>query len=335
MKILIVQTSFLGDTILSTPVIKEVRNLYSGAEIWMMTTPLSSQLVENDPDLKGVITYDKRGTESGFKGLFRMAKKLKGMNFDIVYSLHKSYRTSALLFLSKIPKRIGFSVAKLGFLYHATHDRDPKDHDVVRNLSILSGDTDIRKIENTEMRLYPDKSENIDNKLTSRLEKLGKYAVLVPGSAWETKMWHFSEFKEAAQYLVEKGFKVVLLGAASDKKISEKVAYNDDLVDLSGKTSIKEAVYIVSKSILVVCNDSMSLHMASALKIPNLAIFCATVPEMGYGPWANKAIVVEKDIECRPCSRHGQRKCPLSTDECMHGLIKDAKHAIDGLLRES
>ncbi|MCJ7773738.1 MAG: hypothetical protein MUP22_11475, partial [Desulfobacterales bacterium] len=75
MKILLVQTSFLGDTILSTPVIAGLKKIYPDAKIWMMTTPLSSQLVIRDPLLEGVITFDKRGTDAGFRGLLNMRHK--------------------------------------------------------------------------------------------------------------------------------------------------------------------------------------------------------------------------------------------------------------------
>ena len=334
MKILIVQTSFLGDTVLSTPVIKEVRNLYPDSEIWMMTTPLSSQLVESNPALAGVIPFDKRGSESGFKGLFRMAKKLKLMNFDIVYSLHKSYRTSVLLFMAGIPKRVGFKVAKLSFLYHETYGRDQKEHDVLRNLSILKGEINIKKIETPKMELYPPERDAINPDLLSKLDTLGNYAVLVPGSAWETKMWDSSEFKEAAKHLIEKGLNVILLGAQSDEKACEKVAYTSNILDLSGKTSIREAIYIVSCAKMIVCNDSMSLHMASALKIPTVVLFCSTIPAFGFGPWENRAIIVEKDVNCRPCGTHGKRACPLGTNECMNGLIDDVIDAIDELSSE-
>lgn len=335
MKILIVQTSFLGDTILSTPVIKEVKNLYPDSEIWMMTTPLSSQLVERNPDVNGVITYDKRGSESGFKGLFRMAAKLRAMDFDMVYSLHKSYRTSALLFLSRIKRRVSFTVSKLGFLYHERYNRDPKDHDVLRNLSILSGEMDIRKIENPEMKLFPLKSSEIDQKLVEDLDNLSEYAVLVPGSAWETKMWDSSEFRQAAEHILSKGLNIVLLGSKEDKGVCSKVAFTEKILDLSGKTSIEEAIYVVSRAKLIVCNDSMSLHMGSALRVPTVVAFCATVPEQGFGPWMNRSIIIEKKLKCRPCGRHGARKCPLGTDECMSGLFPKTKDAIDKLLDEN
>ena len=105
MKILIVQTSFLGDTILSTPVISGLKKLHPDAELWMMTTPLSTSLIKRDPLLTGAITDDKKSSNSGAIGLLRMRKMIKSMNFRKVYSLHRSYRTSILLALTGIPER--------------------------------------------------------------------------------------------------------------------------------------------------------------------------------------------------------------------------------------
>lgn len=332
MKILIVQTSFLGDTILSTPVIAGINHLYPDAELWMMTTPLSSSLVRRDPLLAGVIPYDKRGAHSGFRGLFHMAATLREMKFDRVYSLHRSYRTSALLFLSGIPVRIGFSQAKLTFLYHSVLDRNPSDHDVIRNLSILSDETDVDGC-NQDMRLFaPDRNELSDT-IKDILPEPGTYAVLVPGSAWETKMWHHDGFRDTAKFLKENGIDVILLGSPQDTETNKKVADGVDVLDLAGKTSISDAQYIVRNSKLVVCNDSMSLHMASAFKIPTVAVFCATSPSLGFGPWKNKAIVAQKELNCRPCSRHGERTCPNGTEACMKDLpASDVINAIRSLL---
>lgn len=91
---------------------------------------------------------------------------------------------------------------------------------------------------------------------------------------------------------------------------------------------------VMQKARLVVCNDSMSLHMASALKVPTVAIFCATSPTFGYGPWQNQAIVVERrDLACKPCRPHGSRRCPNGTEACMRGLAADEViSAVDRLL---
>jgi heptosyltransferase-2 len=160
----------------------------------------------------------------------------------------------------------------------------------------------------------------LDNDINRTLPQPGDYVVLVPGSVWKTKMWHWKGYREVAQFLLKLGFVVVLLGAPSDEKVNAMVAQGLDVLNFAGKTSIADAMYVINNARLVVCNDSMSLHIASAFKVPNVAIFCATSPQFGFRPWKNRAIVVEKDLACRPCSRHGGKRCPTGTEACMKEL---------------
>jgi len=334
MKILLVQTSFLGDTILSTPVISGIKKVYPEAELWMMTTPISAELVIRDPLLTGVLTDDKKDKNLGFAGILRMKRRIQSIAFDRVYSLHRSPRTSLLLWLCRIPVRIGFSDAKLSFLYHKTRIRNRKDHDVIRNLSLLSGDVSIESLE-PKLRLFPPEKRGLNENISKILPDTGSYVVLVPGSAWKTKMWQWEGYHEVAKYMLRRGISVVLLGAKSDEPVNAKVAQGINIINLAGKTGIKEAMYIIKNSRLVVCNDSMTLHLASAFKIPNVAIFCATSPKFGFSPWQNNAITVEKkDLSCKPCQRHGGEKCPTGTEACMkelshHEVIRAAEKLLD------
>ncbi len=324
MKILLVQTSWLGDTILSTPVISGIKIINPDAELWMMTTPLASALIERDPLLAGVLTYDKRNKDSGLSGFFRMVGRIRQLKFDVVYSLHKSYRTALLLRLCGIPVRIGFTEAKLCFLYHHTRRRNSKDHAVVRNLSLLSGEISPGALDK-KLRLFPPEKSEVSQEVHNVLSRIDRYAVLVPGSAWKTKMWPWQGYQEVAKYLLEKSFQVVLLGAPSEKPVSEKVAQGLDVINLAGRTNISDAMHVIHNAGLVVCNDSMALHLASAFKVPNVAIFCSTSPAFGFGPWQNNAIVVERgDLDCKPCAPHGGQKCPTGTDACMLGLAPES-----------
>ena len=321
MKILLVQTSYLGDTILSTPVIRGIRDLYPEANLWMMTTPLSASLVRRDPLLTGVIPFDKRGVNSGVQGLFRMSKTIRRHHFDRCYSLHRSARTALLLSLSRIPIRIGFDNARLNFFYHRTRNRNPARHDVIRNLSLLSGEMPVSGL-STDLRLFPPDKKELSGKLQIQLPAPGSYAILVPGSAWETKRWDWRGYREVARFLRNQGLEVVLIGAPSERSVAEKVARGLDVLNFAGMTTVDDALYLTRHAKLMVCNDSMALHMASAFKVPTAAVFCATTPEFGFGPWKNpKATVVEKTgLSCKPCGRHGGKFCPAGTDSCMRDL---------------
>ncbi|PID78261.1 MAG: hypothetical protein CSA18_02395 [Deltaproteobacteria bacterium] len=314
MNILIVQTGFLGDIILSTPVISALKQIYPDSRLFFLTTPAGRQLIDNDTLLEKVLVYDKRGADKGISGIFKISKKLKKYNFQKVYSLHKSYRTSIMLFLSGINERTGFKKAKFSFLYHKKQSRNPLDHDAVRNLSILGSESDISAF-NQELRLFPPDIDEIGEDLKKIKEE--KYIFMSPGSAWKTKRWHEKGYNETAKYFENSGYKIVISGSVDEMEICKRVCSGTCSLNLSGKINLKELKFVVKNALLCICNDSMALHMASALKTPCAAIFCSTIPEFGYGPWKNKSIVVEKKLSCRPCGRHGHNKCPEKTEECM------------------
>ena len=320
MKILLVQTSFLGDTILSTPLIAALKKLHPEAELWMMTTPLAATLVKRDPLLAGVIPFAKRGSERGLKGLLRQAQQLRKLNFDIVYSLHRSARTSLLLSLSRIPERVGFKNAKLGFLYNKIRPRPRDLHDVLRNLALLDEGSKKADLPD-QLRLFAPEKRELTPTLQALLPTPGSYVLMAPGSAWETKRWSAAGYHKVAEHLIKKGFQVVLLGSDEEVGVCQEVAGNLEVTNLAGRGDLDTALYLTSHARLMICNDSMALHMASACKIPTVAIFCATVPQFGFGPWQNRAVIVEKkDLDCRPCARHGSRQCPNQTRACMDKL---------------
>jgi len=121
---------------------------------------------------------------------------------------------------------------------------------------------------------------------------------------------------------------VALLGGPDDRELTDSILSPSEIsdslasiLDLVGKLSLQESAGLIREAELVVCNDSAPLHMASAAGVPTVAIFCATTPEMGFGPWRNPHRVVEvKGLECRPCGRHGGNSCPLGTSDCIKGI---------------
>jgi heptosyltransferase-2 len=320
MKILIIQTSFLGDTILSTPVISGVRQLYPKAELWMMTTPLAADLISRDPLLAGVIPYDKRRRDSGIMGLLRMAAKIRAMKFDRVYALQRSLRTTILCRLAGIPFRVGFRKARLSFLFNRVEHRNPAEHDVIRNLSILRSEIAPEACEG-ELRLFAPESKDVPRDTREVCERLPRYVALFPGSAWFTKRWHAEGYRIVADQFLKQDYGVVVLGGPDETEVCAKVSAGLSVDNLSGRVGIQETMYLVKHASLVVCNDSMAMHMAAAFKVPNVAIYCATSPAFGFSPWRNRAQVVEKsDLGCKPCSRHGSERCPIGTESCMRDL---------------
>jgi len=316
-KILLLQTSFLGDAILSSPVISALKVLHPAAEIYLMATPHACQLFASDPRLSGIIPFDKNRTERGLLSLLRKSRELRKLNFDRAYVLQRSLRSACLIWLSKIPYRVGFKNSKLNWVYQRRESRQGFEHEVQRNLAILASEK-LPESFYPEIQLYAPGAENISEPFRE-LTANGGYVVLVPGSAWRTKMWDSANYRELANQLLQEGLQVVLLGSPEESWVGEKVSRGLCLTNLIGKTGLGEMLSIIKAAALVVCNDSMALHLCSAFKVPNIAIFCSSVPEFGFGPWLNPNghVMQLSGLECKPCGRHGFASCPTGTRKCM------------------
>lgn len=316
MNILLVQTAFLGDVVLSTPVIEGLSFLYPSAKIFTLTTPIAEKLLRYNPKIFKTLVYDKH-KNSGILGFFKQAKILRQYNFDIVYSLQRSYRTSLLLFFTGIKKRIGFKKSKLSFLYTDIVSFDKLKHDAIRNLSILSLDADIKNL-NSSLKLYLPSKEVLGKIFVDSIDSVGDYVLLAPGSVWKTKRWSKEQYRALTERLLKDGQKVVITGSLGEKNICDEISDGLNVNNLVGKVSIEQTMYIASKAKAIVCNDSMMLHLSSAFKRPVVVIFCATSPSFGFGPWNNdNAVIVENDeLKCKPCRRHGSKRCPNGTDAC-------------------
>lgn len=324
MRILLVPKSYLGDTVLSTPMIAAAKRIYPKAQVWLLTNPHAAQIVERDPLLSGIVCYDKRGSDRGPIGFLRTVCKLRALGFEKAYSVHRSHRTAALLRFSGIATRTGFTNTNLRHFYNHTRFFDPHVHEVERNLNLLAEDVDTETPER-ELRLFAPQRNALDNEVAAVLPQRGTYAVLVPGSNWRTKMWHFHGYRDLAQHLTNRGIRVVLDGAPSHRSVNSEIGKNMGVTNLTGKSSVADAMTIIKDARLVVCNDSAALHMASAFKVPTVAIFCATSPDGGFSPWRNpNAVVVQnKDLPCRPCGRHGGDRCPERTNACCSTITSE------------
>ncbi len=326
MKILLVQLAFLGDVVLSTPLISGLKQIYPDSELWVLTTPQAAALLERDPLIQGVLCFDKRGKNSGLRGLKAYARELANHKFDAAYSLHRSLRTSSLLLLAGIERRVGFQESRASWMYTVRVPRADYRHfhDVLRNLSLLSIHRALPEFD-SRLRIFPVPVEKSSERVQELLRRHVAPIAVFPGSSWYTKQWYWENFRDCIYELRKQNHSIFLLGAESDRKICEEIAqsFKDDpgVQQLAGHLSLDETMTLVSQSKLVISNDSMAVHLASALAIPNVVIYCATSPAFGFTPWHNKAMIVEReDLDCKPCSRHGSMSCPTGTQACFRKL---------------
>ncbi len=317
-KIAVIHTAFIGDIVLSTPFIKKIKENNPDSEIYYVTTPAGKAVLNNNPYIKEIITYDKRGVHKGIKGFIEIKNKLKGIGIDKAYIPHRYLRSSALAFFSGIKERIGYSNSGGKFFLTNKIEYLKGFHEVERLFNLVEGENP----KNDKIELFPSEKEikNIDD-LWKKMEiKDEKIVVIAPGSKWFTKMWPIEYFNELIKKLsTEKCVKVIIIGGKDEERL--EIGSYENVENLIGKTSLLELKEIFRRSDIVVTNDSSPIHIASATDIFIVAIFGATVREFGFYPWSKNSIIIEKkDLKCRPCGIHGGKSCPEKHFKCMRDI---------------
>ncbi len=322
-KILVVQTSFLGDIVLTTPLLSELKRHFPGAEVAVLCTPQAKSLLEGHPDIDEIIPYEKKRNGTKWLRLWRKAEELQSHGFTMALSPHKSLTSGLLLFLARIPYRVGFRQSAAWFFYHKRVNRDSTRHDVERNLSLLQAfGIGLEKCRPQLRVEVGARSQKIVETLFSSLGIKEDNLIfgINPGSVWATKRWTAEGYAALMKRLKERyPCQILLFGGAADHALLEAIQKLSGNVgiNLVGRIDLGELPSALDWCDLFITNDSGPMHVAVARGVPVVAIFCATTPSLGFYPYSVKAVIVEKDLACRPCTSHGGLRCPLGTEACM------------------
>ena len=335
--VLVLQTSFLGDTVLTLPLLSEIKRRFPSTRLTVLCSPAGKDLLEGYPGVDALIVDDKKGADKGFIGLWRKAEVLRERAFTMALTPHKSLRSALLLYLARIPYRVGFRQSKGWFLFNRRVNRQSERHDVERNLSILEAfEIKTQECQRTlQLPVNPIHQGSVNRLLSSLGVNREKMIVGVnPGSVWPTKRWAPEGFARLIQ-LIENNYdcEVLLFGGREDATVASRIyeLSGRSATILVGKISLQELPAALSVCRVLVTNDSGPMHIAVARNVPVVAIFCATVPELGFYPYAANSIVLEKGLSCRPCASHGGRRCPLGTEDCIR-LIRP-EHVFEAVKR--
>lgn len=320
--ILFVQTAFLGDLVLSVPVLKNCRRLYPAAKLHLVCRKgLGKFLLElNLVDF--VYEVEKNNSKS-----YQLAKNtLKAIQFDLLLSPHESFRTMLFCRSISAKRKISYKKWYQYFAYTDLISRPMQYPEALRQIYLLTPVSE--DIQNKFMRL--DKNIDWQQMTAARIpdwasQTLASHSIknediicLAPGSVWKTKMWPKEYYAKVAEFYISKGYQVILIGAQNEKPVCDWIESQVPKVNnMAGKTQLMELFTLFSKSKLLISNDSGPMHIASLLSLPTIAIFGPTVLSLGYRPWQNNAKVEEISLGCRPCGKHGHDVCPIGTHDCM------------------
>ncbi|MFH0948847.1 MAG: glycosyltransferase family 9 protein [Elusimicrobiota bacterium] len=367
MKLLIIQTAFLGDVVLTIPLIQAAKK-YLKAQISVVCIPSTKNILEGHPSIDELIVFDKKKSEKSFFSLLKFAKKLKEKKFDVAIIPHPSFKSGLISFLVAIPKRIGFSNSAGSFFFTDKVFFDPEKYQLERYLDLLkrlachcevvppwridsrlglspkcvigehSGTTISYGVsfprkresnlfsievkgEKTEIHIEKEDEKFADDILSPKTNKI--IFGINPGSVWATKRWLAEKYAELSDRIVkELGGQIVIFGGPDDIETAGIVEnrMTEKAINISGKTTLKQLVVLIKRCCVFVTNDSGPMHIAASFDIPVVAIFGPTVRKLGFFPYSKNAIVIEKDLSCRPCGKHGPNKCPKKHFDCMNGI---------------
>ncbi len=335
---LVVQTSFLGDVVLTTPLIAE---LAKRGAVDVLTTWPGAEILANNPAIRNILVYDKRDGDRGLSGFLRVAGRLRHTGlygspptsgdrarspeniYTAAYLAQGSVRSALLALAAGVRHRIGFDTASGKALYTEQVGYDPGRHHAERLWWLSMSDcADPPLPEQIRPRVYPGEEERrVVNQLLGDAGIAGPYVALAPGSAWGTKRWPF--YPELAA-LVAGQFPVVIVGSNGDVEIAEAILAQLEPgrgVNAAGRLSLLASAEIIGRAAALVSNDSAPQHLASAMGTPTVTLFGPTVPDFGFGPLAPRSATVGvTNLVCRPCGRHGPMRCPLGHWRCMREL---------------
>jgi len=325
---LVIQTSFLGDVVLTTPLLNE---LARRGPVHVVATPAGAPLLARNPDVSGVTIYDKRGTARGVGGLANVAAELsaarlraanEGAPDAIAYLAQGSVRSAALARLAGFRTRVGFTTSAGRWLYtRRVAYRDDRHH-AERLWSLSAESNAIPTREQLRPRLFPGGAEReaVDRLLDGAGSGVQPLVALAPGSVWATKRWPY--YADLARLLAGTT-RIAVIGSKDDSPLATAIAATagDTVIDATGKLSLLGSAELIRRCAVLVTNDSAPQHLASAMGIPTITVFGPTVPEFGFGPLASRSDTVGvAGLDCRPCDRHGPVKCPLGHWRCMRDL---------------
>jgi heptosyltransferase II len=322
-KILIVQTAFPGDVVLTFPLVQVLRMEYPSAQIDMIVIPQTANLTSGHPAISNIIIYDKKGKESGYSGFISKVNQLKAVQYDVAFLPHRSFRSALLATLSKIPIRIGFDKSKAKILYSKKIHYNKVAHEIDRNISLIEG-IDLKPVHKELPHLYPsfhDKKKIGLFLSENNIQHANSLIGIAPGSVWMTKRWLEERYIELTERLSAKGYHVLLIGGQQDAELCKRIQSavpSKHIYNSAGKFSLLQSAELISRCSLIVTNDSAPYHLALAMRTRAVAIFGPTTPDYGFGPYDEIQSVVETSgLSCKPCSIHGGNKCPTGTFDCM------------------
>lgn len=348
------QTAFIGDLLLSIPLILELRRRDSENEFHLVCRKGYGGFFRRLGIVDQVFEIDK---SKGGESYRHLRKQLRIHSYERVWCPHESIRSALAIRSIQSPQKIGFSHWWNAWIFDQRVRRPMNKPEALRQLSLLGAldkgfSQEIEKWQElnnpTEMnfwrpthvqkipqwasmnlmrsgilssRVHHELEQELQQQM-ARLELDGRgYVMMAPGSIWPTKRWSSSRYVEVAESLIAQGFEVVLTGSADERDLCATIQKDvPQAKNGAGQSDLWGSFALLKGAQMFIGNDSGASHLATCAGRPVVAQFGPTTLALGYRPWSDQVRVVQHDLPCRPCGKHGSRRCPLGTHACMNQI---------------
>lgn len=319
-KFLIIQTAFIGDVILATPIIEKLHKFYPDSQIDFLLRKGNENLLRNHPYVSNLLIWNKK--ENKLKNMFRIIKKIRSKKYDYVINLQRFASTGIITSLSNGKIKVGFNKNPFSFTFTRKfkHEIGNGKHEVERNIELIEEITDNSTF---KPKLYP---SGEDFQIVSEY-KMRPYICIAPTSVWYTKQFPAEKWVDLI-HKIDSKYHIYLVGGPDDKESCNQIisqSEKSNISNLCGKLSFLQTSALMSNATMNYVNDSAPMHMASAMNAPTTAIFCSTVPNFGFGPLSDQHKIIEtkEKLDCRPCGLHGFKDCPKGHFNCAFTIESD------------
>ncbi len=317
-KILIIQTAFIGDVILATPILEKIQEFFPTAKIDFLVRKGNEALLNQHPFLNKVLIWNKK--TSKYKNLLKLIQEVREEKYDLIINPQRFFSSGFICAFSKAKEVVGFKKNPLSITFskRLPHELNGK-HEVERNLSLIQHLTD----NSFKMpKLYPTSKdiEKVEVEIINKIVKNKPFITIAPTSVWFTKQLPAAKWMELINQL-STDLIVFLIGGPSDFdacEIIKKGSNNNHIHNTCGQLNLLASAELMSKATMNYANDSAPIHIASAMNAPMTAIFCSTVPKFGFTPLSDNHKIIEttENLTCRPCGLHGKKACPKGHFKC-------------------
>src|SRR3989344_6104518 len=291
MKILIIKLSSIGDVVHTLPSLQSIRNAYPSAEIDWLVEEEAGNILEGNPMISEIFIIKKNGWLKDFRSTYNVFRRIRKTGYDIVLDFQGLFKSGIWEFLSKGKRRIGFDKSReMSYIF-----LNEKVSELLRANGIMGGE---------------------------------RFVIVSPVARWETKLWEAGKFAGLCNEIIDRLLcKIVIVGSSSTGEVARITSLTDErVINLAGKTTLKELAYLMSLSSLVIAVDSGPMHIAAATAVPVVAIFGPTAP-WRTGPYGTIHAIIRKELPCSPCF---SRVCDNEDKMCMRGIeVRDVMRAVE------